>query len=97
MDADIITILNPTNVPMTKRIYRSSQPHGLNNKVLGLLWNSKPNGDVMLLRIRDQLSQRFHLAGISWHQKSIQATPADMATIEKLANVSNLVINAIGE
>ena len=90
-----IAVLIPTAKPRVKEVSMASRLHDLNDKVVGFLWNGKPNGDILLLRIKEQLSQRFHLAGTNWHQKDA-GVPAE-AAIEELTRTSDLVINAIGD
>ena len=92
-----IIVLDPTakakveDTPMTPRV------HDLSGKVIGFLWNSKPNADILLLRIKEQLSQMLHPAGTNWYQKKVASIPADGPTINELVNTSDLVINAIGD
>ncbi len=69
--------------------------HDLNGKVLGFLWNTKPNGDILLMSIKEHLSQRFHLAGTKWYQKEAVAVPAPENIISGLVDNSDLVINAV--
>ena len=91
-----ITVLVPTAKPSVKEISMAPQVHDLNGKVVGFLWDKKPNGDLFLLRIKEQLSQRFRLAGTNWRERC--RMPADDAPIiEELARTSDLVINAIGD
>ena len=91
------TVLNPTAKPRLKEISMAPRVHNPDGKVVGFLWNQKPNGDLLLQKIRDQLSQKFNLSGTNWHQKSSGAVPAEVTTIEELARTSDLVINAIGD
>ncbi len=92
-----ITVLDPTARPRIKEISIAPRVHDLNDKVLGFLWNGKPNGDLLLLRIKEQLSKRFQLAGTNWHEKRGAAISAEAAAIEELTHTSALVINAIGD
>ena len=92
-----IAMLDPTAKANVKEIAMSPQVSDLNGKVIGFLWNEKPNGDLLLLRIKEQLSQRFQLAGTSWQQKAAAGLPAEAATIEELTRTSDLVITAIGD
>ena len=92
-----IAVLDPTAKPRAKEISTPPRLQDINDKVVGFLWNTKPNGDILLLRIKEQLSQRFRLAGTSWQQKAITAGPAEAAIIEELANTADVVINAIGD
>ncbi len=93
-----IVVLDPTVTHAGKKIPIAPRVHDLNDKVVGFLWNSKPNGDLLLLRIKEQLSQRFRLGGTNWRQKSSGASvPVDTATIEELARTCDLVIAATGD
>lgn len=92
-----ITVLDPTAKPRLTEVSMAPRVHNLDGKVVGFLWNQKPNGDLLLQKIRDQLSQKFNLSGTNWHQKSSGAVPAEVTTIEELALTSDLVINAIGD
>jgi len=90
-----IAVLDPTAKPSVKEISIVPRVHDLNDKIVSFLWNRKPNGDILLLSIKEQISQRFRLAGTSWHQKFSVSSPAEATTIEELTHTSDLVINAI--
>ena len=92
-----IIVLDPTAKPKVDDIPIVPRVRDLNGKVIGFFWNSKPNADILLLRIREQLSQRFLPAGTNWYQKPAASIPAEDATINELVNTSDLVINAIGD
>ena len=64
--ANTIEVLVPTAEPKIKKLSVNSRVHDLNGTVVGFLWNAKPNGDVLLQRIRDHLSQKYTLAGSKW-------------------------------
>ncbi len=91
-----IAVLVPTAEHRIKEISLVPRVHDLNGKVIGFLWNGKPNGDLLLLRIKEQLSQRFRFAGTNWHEGRLGAV-ADVAIMEELARTSDLVISAIGD
>ena len=55
----VITVLNPTGRAGGRNLSVASRPVDLNGRVLGILWNGKPNGDILLGRIRDALARRF--------------------------------------
>ena len=91
-----ITVLDPTSKPRVEEISLAPRIHDLNNKVIGFLWNSKPNGDVLLLWIKEQLSRRFGLSGTNWHQQmSSQVFPE--SAIEEVASASDMVIVAVAD
>ncbi len=95
--AKTIVVLDPTaerkisDIPIVPRV------RDLNGKVIGFFWNSKPNGDILLLRIKEQLSQRFLPAETNWYEKEVAAIAAEDTIIDELVSTSDLVINAIGD
>ena len=91
-----IAVLVPTGEHKDKRIPLPSRVTDLNGKVIGFLWNRKPNADILLRRIQEQLSQRFRLAGTSWVLGGMAAT-VDPAIIEELTRTSDTVIIASGD
>ena len=92
-----ITLLDPTSKARDRKFKMASRPSNLEGKVIGFLWNSKPNGDLLLLRIKEQLSQRFHLSRTNWQEKPTSTVSASADTIEELTRTSALVINALGD
>ena len=93
-----IAVLDPTaNPKVIKEIPIAPRVHDLNNKVIGYLWNSKPNADILLLRIQENLSRRFLCTGNNLLSKPIASTPSDAAITEELTLTSDIVINAIGD
>ncbi len=92
-----IIVLDPTARPKVDDTPIVPKICDLNGKVIGFFWNSKPNGDILLLRIQEQLSQRLLPAGTNWHQKQVASIPAEDTAIHQLIDTSDLVINAIGD
>lgn len=92
-----ITVLDPTAKPKVTNVPMAPRVRDLNGKAIGFFWNTKPNADILLLRIQEQLSQRFLPAGTNWHQKQVASIAAEDTTINELVNTSDLVIIAIGD
>ena len=92
-----ITLLDPTSKAREKKLKMAARPDNLEGKVVGFLWNSKPNGNLLLLRTKDLLSQRFRLARTNWQEKPEAGIPAAADILEELTRTSDLVINAIGD
>ena len=91
-----ITVLVPTAKSKVEGISGAPRILDLNDKAIGFLWNRKPNGDILLRRIKEQLSQRFHFTATYWHEGNTDKAD-DISIIEELARTSNMVINAIGD
>ena len=66
---------------------------------LGLFWNTKPNGDVFLLRVAQRLQQRFE--GIRTVEflpgKPDSAVGAPVSALQQAAEECDLVILATGD
>ena len=97
MGTRTILVLNPTARPKVKETSPASRIRDLNGRVIGFLWNNKPNGDLLLTSVKELLSGRFHLSGTKWYQKQVLAAPADAKIIEELVLSSDLVISAISD
>ncbi|MBM2824513.1 MAG: hypothetical protein HW402_177 [Dehalococcoidales bacterium] len=91
-----ITVLVPTAKPGGKEIPIAPRVQDLNDKIVGLLWNGKPNGDILLFSIKEQLSRRFHLAGTDW-QEGRRGGIDDTPIFEELASHADVVINATAD
>lgn len=50
-----VTILIPVAELDVKEIPMNSRTNDLNGKIVGFLWNGKPNGDFLLNRIKELL------------------------------------------
>jgi hypothetical protein len=93
-----VGILIPTAKPRIKGISANPWFYDLGGKVVGFLWNEKPNGDILLHRIEERLSQRYKLAGTDWGQGGKAYEEASTApVVNQLAASSDIVVIAIGD
>ncbi len=97
MGTRTIAVLDPTAKPKHPWIPIARRVADLNGKVVGFLWNEKPNGDILLNRIKERLSQKFNLSGTIWHAKETASRPASEVILNDLTSRADLVINAIGD
>ena len=97
METKTIAVLNPTASPKHPLIPVARRVIDLNGKVIGFLWNEKPNGNILLDRIKERLSQQFNLSGTIWHSKETASRPASPVILNDLTSRADLVINAIGD
>ena len=92
-----IAILDPTARPRAKGVPTAPRVDDLNGKVLGILWNRKPNGDILLRRVKELLSERFRFGDTIWRQKFTASVPAGSEVIRELADSADVVINGQGD
>jgi len=57
----------------------------LNGKVIGLMWNHKPNGDLLLRNLEGALSRKFELSGVLMKEKPLASSGAPPDVLEELS------------
>jgi hypothetical protein len=92
-----IKILDPTVPPARAESSLAKRLSGLDGKVLGLLDNSKVNGDRLLQLVREELGTRYELRDVVRMTKRGASVVADDATLEALASRCDVVVTAIGD
>jgi hypothetical protein len=93
----IVKILDPTVQPEKAEASLAKRVTGLDGKVLGLLNNSKVNGDRLLAFVRDELATRYDLRDVVVMTKPGASVVADDAMMEALASRCDVVVTAIGD
>lgn len=63
---------------------------------IGLLFNAKPNADVLLERVRERLSESFPRAAFVYHSKPTAARPMADEVLQDLSEC-DAVVNAFGD
>ena len=92
-----IKVLDPTAKSRVKEIKISAPTPDLNGKVVGFLWNHKPNGDILLLRIKEELTRRFKLAGTVWKHWEGEGSVPEATILEEMAAAADVVVVAISD
>lgn len=93
----IIRILDPTVAPERAEAVTAKREASLDGKVLGLLNNSKVNGDRLLALVREELAARYDLRDVVTMTKRGASVAADDAMLEALAARCDVVVTAIGD
>jgi hypothetical protein len=96
MGEGTITTLDPVARSNIKEFPQASRLNSFDGKVLGILWNGKPNGDILLSRIQETIAGRYRLAGTIWQQKPNVDMPGT-AAVSKLASNADFIINGQGD
>ena len=95
MNDAYLEILDPRGVPVTDENELAERPPSMNEVRLGILSNSKPNGDLLLQTVRQHLEARFHFTEIIYRNKNT-SSPAPPEVMDALAQC-DVVVNAIGD
>lgn len=90
-----VDVLDPRGVPLGGDHDLAPRPSSLNEVILGILSNSKPNGDLLLGTIQHHLTQRFHFTDVIYRNKAV-SSPAPAEVMDTLAQC-DVVVNAMGD
>ena len=90
-------ILVPVGETKTEEMEMAERPLDLHGKVLGLLWNHKPNGDLLLRDVGKALQREFSLMEIFMKEKLSGASAAPTEMLEEIAAKCDLALLAIGD
>ena len=94
-----VGILVPTAKPKIARIPINPRFNDLDGKAMGFLWDEKPNGDILLRRISEDLSRRYRLAKTDWGQAGGKDFQETLMTpiINQLAASSDTIVIGVGD
>jgi hypothetical protein len=96
--AKTIEILVPTAEINAKQILINPKINDPNGKVVGFLWNEKPNGDFLLRRLMEHLTQRYKLVRTTWGQVGGLHVSAEVAPeVKQIADAADTVVIAVGD
>ena len=91
-----LPFIDPTAGGSRARIVPAPRPMDLAGKVVGLLDNTKEQGDVILQTIGDALRERYGVARVVMRRKEHYSKPAKPELIEALAKEVQVAIAAVG-
>ncbi len=92
-----IVVLNPTAEMRVQERPIAARPDSLAGKRLGVLWNGKPNADILLDRVAGLLAERFGVTVTVQTTKPNVSAPAPPDVIQRLIQECDVVVNAIGD
>ena len=92
-----LIVYNPTSGPAAEQTLLAQRLETLQNGVLGVIDNGKPNSDTVLNRIVTGLESRFHLKKVVPTRKTSISHAVDDETAQKLAGECDFVIAGIGD
>jgi hypothetical protein len=92
-----IEVLVPVSQVEYGEIEMVGRPRDLDGKLIGFMWNHKPNGDLLLKGLEAALRGKFNLSGTLMREKSVASSEAGTEVLEELSTKCDLVILAIGD
>jgi hypothetical protein len=88
--------IDPTAGSGKTKVALAPRPMDLAGKVVGLLDNTKEQGDVILLTIGDALRERHGVARVVHRRKEHYSKPAADGLIDEMAKEVEVAIAAVG-
>jgi hypothetical protein len=94
--ANTIEVFVPTAEPKINKFEVNPRVHDLNGKTVGFLWNEKPNGDILLQRLREHITQKYKLARTEWGQiGGLHVVVENGSVLNELAEKADTVVIAV--
>ena len=93
---DALPFIDPTAGGGKAKVALAPRPMDLAGKVVGLLDNTKEQGDVILQTLGEALRERHGVARVVMRRKEHYSKPATAAIIDELAQEVEVAIAAVG-
>ena len=91
-----LSFIDPTVKKQRTRIALAARPMDLANKVVGLLDNTKEQGDLILEAVADALRENYGVAKVIIRRKEFFSKPASEQLINEMAAQVQVAIAALG-
>ena len=91
------TVFDPRGVVEAELLALAPRASALAGKRLGVLDNTKWNGNRLLRKIAARLSGEFGFAAVNYYRKESFSKDADPALIAQIAQDNDIVLTAIGD
>ncbi len=88
--------IDPTFGSDRPRIALAPRPADLADKVIGMIDNTKEQGDVILQTVADALRERHGVARVITRSKEHYSKVATVELINEMANEVEIVVSALG-
>ena len=95
MTADL-PFIDPSRGGAKAKLQRAPRPMDLTGKVVGLLDNTKEQGDIILATVGEALRNRYGVADVILRRKQYFSKPATPELIEDLASKVQVAVAAVG-
>lgn len=93
----MIRLLDPTARPHDADKPLARRPPDLRGKRIGILDNTKPNADLLMLHIAEALRQQHHALEVLHRRKAHAAIGATEALLEEMASRCDVVLLGSGD
>lgn len=92
-----LEVLDPTGGPIPKRKTRSPRLTAFEGKRVGLVWNRKPNGDILLEEVGKLLKERYPSVTILPRPVSFCCRQLPAGELERIAGEIDAALFSVGD
>jgi hypothetical protein len=94
--SDALGFIDPTVKKQRARIALAKRPMDLSGKVVGLLDNTKEQGDHILEAVAGALQRDYGVSRVVVHRKEYFSRPASPQMLDAIAEEVEVVVSALG-
>lgn len=93
---DELGFIDPTVKKQRARIAQAPRPMDLTNRVVGLLDNTKEQGEQILESVAEALKRDYGVARVVLRKKEYFSRPASKELLDEIAKEVDVVVSALG-
>lgn len=93
---DVLDFIDPTVKKQRARIALAARPMDLTGKVVGLLDNTKEQGDLILEAVAEALQRDYGVARVVRRRKEYFSRPVSQPMFDEIAREVQVVVSALG-
>jgi hypothetical protein len=93
----MLKVLDPTTGPARGRQALAPRPATLDDLVLGVIWNGRAFGDLIISEAIDLLKQRHRIRDVLFREKPFLGNIAPEPIIAEMAARARVVITGVGD
>ena len=90
-------LLDPTSAPAVETIQLAERPQSLNEKVVAIFVNSKPNSLILMDLLKNRLQTEHHVKAVVWKEGGQICRPSPIALIDEIASQVDVAITGTGD
>ena len=93
----MLKVLNPTAGPARGTRGVAPRPGSLDDKAVGVIWNGRAYGNLIIAEALDLLKQRHRIREVLFREKPFLGNVAPAPLLDEMAAKAHVVITGVGD
>jgi hypothetical protein len=93
----MLKVLDPTTGPVRGRPVLAPRPPTLDDTAVGVIWNGRAYGDLIISEALDILKQRYRIGEVLFREKPFLGNIAPAPILDEMAARARVVITGVGD